>query len=103
MVRKIAIQKKCAETLKALSEAVRIRIVYDLFEKERCVGDLVKALKLSQPHVSHHLGILKNAKIVYTRREGHKVYYVLTSGMRSKFSPGDRTINLRCCSIKFKG
>lgn len=103
MIKLLPIQKECAELLKALAEAIRLRIVYYLFEKEACVSDLAKALNLSQPHVSHHLKILKNAGIVDARRESHKVYYMLTPKMLSKFSTKTRTIDLKCCSIKFKG
>jgi DNA-binding transcriptional ArsR family regulator len=97
------IQNECAELLKALADSIRLRIVYNLFEEETCVSDLAKALKLTQPHVSHHLKILKNAKIVSVYRQGHKVYYKLTPKIRNKFSANDRTINLKCCSIRFKG
>lgn len=91
--------------LKALADPIRLRIVYSLFEEELCVGDLAAAFHLAQPHVSHHLRILRDAKIVRTRREAHRVYYSLTSKMRNKFSSKrDRpVIHLKCCSIQFKG
>lgn len=99
----LPIQKECAELLKALGDSIRLRIVYSLFEKQACVSDIAKALKLAQPHASHHLKILKNAGIVDTRRERHKVYYLLTPRILNKFSTVTRTIDLKCCSIKFKG
>jgi len=99
----LPIQKECAELLKVLGDSIRLRIVYILFENEFCVSDIAKALKLSQPHASHHLKILKNSGIVDARREGHKVYYLLTPKMLSKFSTDTRTIDLKCCSIKFRG
>ena len=90
--------------LKALADATRLRIVHALFEKEACVGDLVRRLGQSQPHISHHLKILKNAHIADDRRKGQKVYYSLTAQIRNKFSPRDKcTIHLKCCSITFKG
>jgi ArsR family transcriptional regulator len=42
------------------------------------VTEIVAALKLvSQPTVSHHLGILRGAGLVKVRREGKQVYYTL--------------------------
>lgn len=97
------VQKDCADFLKALGDPIRLRIVYCLFEREACVSDLAQALNLSQPHVSHHLKILKTAHIVDNHRDQHKVYYRLTSRIRTKFSRRDKSINLKCCSIRFKG
>jgi DNA-binding transcriptional ArsR family regulator len=103
MAKYSVIQTECAELLKSLAEAVRLRIVYILFDNEEYVSDIAKKLKLSQPHVSHHLKILKDAGIVTKHRRDHKVFYSLTAKMRNKFSTHDRTIHLKCCSITFKG
>jgi len=41
------------------------------------VSDIVDQTGVSQPTVSHHLGILREAGLVATRREGKQVFYTL--------------------------
>ena len=41
------------------------------------VGEIVAAINVSQPTVSHHLSILRSAGLVNARREGKQVYYTL--------------------------
>ncbi len=63
---------------KALADETRQRIMRLLCCRELCVSDLVAALgDVSQPTVSHHLQILKQAGLVDTRREGKQMYYTL--------------------------
>jgi ArsR family transcriptional regulator len=64
---------------RALGDETRLRIVALLVHGELCVCHLEKALGLSQPNASRQLGILKNADIVDSRREGTWVYYGLTT------------------------
>lgn len=68
-----------AALFKALSESVRLRIVYLLLEKgELCVCDLVATLELSQSVVSRHLAYLRHNNLVSTRREGVWIHYRIT-------------------------
>lgn len=62
---------------RALSDETRVRIVALLTHGELCVCHLEKALAQSQPNTSRHLGILKAAGVVDSRREGGWVYYRL--------------------------
>jgi len=62
---------------RALGDETRVRIVALLAHGELCVCHLEKALDLSQPNASRQLGILKNAGIVDSRRDGTWVYYRL--------------------------
>ena len=66
-----------AETLSALSDPTRIRVIGLLAESEMCVGDLSLVLGMTQPAISHHLRILRNLKIVATRKAGRHVFYTL--------------------------
>jgi len=59
-------KKEAAELFKSLSDETRLRIIYSLFEKEKCVNELVDELGLSQSHVSHHLKTLRHAGILST-------------------------------------
>jgi ArsR family transcriptional regulator len=62
----------------ALSDPIRRRIlVLLLIHDERCVCDLNAALDAPQPKVSRHLGVLREAGLVLTRREGVWMHYRL--------------------------
>ena len=60
---------------RALGDETRLRIVALLSHGELCVCHLESALDLNQSTASRHLGILKSAGIVDSRREGTWVYY----------------------------
>jgi ArsR family transcriptional regulator len=62
---------------RALADETRVRIVALLAHGELCVCHIEKALELSQPNISRHLGILRMAGIVDARRDGPWVYYQL--------------------------
>ena len=63
---------------RALGDETRLRIVALLSHGELCVCHLEAALDLNQSTASRHLGILKSAGIVDSRREGTWVYYSIT-------------------------
>ncbi|OHB24664.1 MAG: ArsR family transcriptional regulator [Desulfuromonadaceae bacterium GWB2_53_15] len=71
--------KHLAQTLKALSDPIRLRIVLLLQAKgELCVCDLMAVLKLPQSTVSRHLAYLKRSCWVDTRREGVWMHYTIS-------------------------
>lgn len=59
----------------ALAHASRRRILELLLEGERPVGELVDALELSQPAVSRHLRVLREAGLVEARAHGQQRMY----------------------------
>lgn len=65
------------ELLRALAAPLRIAIVLQLKESQRCVHELVDALGVPQPLVSQHLRILKAADVVVGERSGREVLYRL--------------------------
>lgn len=65
------------ELLRALSAPVRIAIVLQLREAQRCVHELVHALGVAQPLISQHLRVLKSAGVVRGERHGREVVYRL--------------------------
>jgi ArsR family transcriptional regulator len=65
------------ELLRALAAPVRIAIVLQLRESERCVHELVDALGVTQPLISQHLRVLKAAGVVSGERHGREVVYRL--------------------------
>ena len=66
-----------AELFKVFGDSTRIRILFVLFETEVCVCDLAQALNMTQSAISHQLKILKQNKLVKSRREGKSVFYSL--------------------------
>lgn len=71
--------KHLAQTIKALSDPIRLRIVLLLqAEGELCVCDLMAVLNLPQSTVSRHLAYLKRSCWVDTRRKGVWMYYTLS-------------------------
>src|SRR6266576_2422559 len=58
-----------------LSDKTRLNIVLLLASGERNVGNLCEALKLPQPTVSHHLGLLRMSNVIGSRRAGKQVFY----------------------------
>ena len=66
-----------AELFKVFGDSTRIRILFVLFEAEVCVCDLAQALNMTQSAISHQLKILKQNKLVKSRREGKSIFYSL--------------------------
>jgi ArsR family transcriptional regulator len=57
---------------KALADVNRLRIVQRLAEGEATVSELIDRIGLSQPLVSWHLGRLRTAGLIQTRRAGRE-------------------------------
>ena len=66
-----------AELFKVFGDSTRIRILFVLFEAEVCVCDLAQVLQMTQSAISHQLKILKQNKLVKSRREGKSIFYSL--------------------------
>jgi len=65
------------EFAKALADETRQKIMSLCCCKYMSVMDIVDALDVSQPTVSHHLSILRNAGLVSAERQGKQVFYTL--------------------------
>lgn len=74
------------ELLKALADPTRLSMVAVLRQQAGpvCVCDLVAAFDLTQPTISHHMGVLKRAGLVESVKSGIWIYYRL----RDDLSPG---------------
>ncbi len=63
---------------KAMADETRQEIMRLLCCQWLCVGDVVNKLgNVSQPTVSHHLAVLREAQLVHARREGKQIFYSL--------------------------
>lgn len=81
-----------AELFKVFGDSTRIQILFVLFEAEVCVCDLAEALHMTQSAISHQLRILKQNKLVKSRREGKSVFTLLQMVMYGQSSHRDRSI-----------
>ena len=66
-----------AELFKVFGDTTRIRILYVLFEAEMCVCDIAQMLSMTPSAISHQLRLLKQFKLVKSRRDGKTIYYSL--------------------------
>jgi ArsR family transcriptional regulator len=67
--------------LKALGHPVRLGIALRLAEEGgTCACDFAEIFEVSQPTVSQHLKVLREAGLVQTRRDGTQIYYSLDPG-----------------------
>lgn len=62
---------------RALSDDTRQRLMQAVCCQWRSVGELAEALGVTQPTVSHHLAILRDAGLVRVRPEGRQTFYTL--------------------------
>jgi ArsR family transcriptional regulator, arsenate/arsenite/antimonite-responsive transcriptional repressor len=65
------------ELFKALSDPTRRRILQLLRKKDLTSTEIMKEIKISQPTLSHHLDILKRAKLIVGEREGQYIRFSL--------------------------
>lgn len=69
-----------AAKFKALSDPVRLRLLSSVASHaggEACVCDISAGVEVSQPTVSHHLKVLRDAGLLTSQRRGSWVYYAV--------------------------
>ncbi len=66
--------KKIANTLNALGDTTRLRIVETLIQEDCCIGLLSKRLKVEPKTLMDHLEILYESKIVYVIENGNHAH-----------------------------
>ena len=62
-----------ADLFKMFGDSTRMKILFVLQESEMCVCDIAELLNISQSAISHQLRILKQSKLVSSRREGKNI------------------------------
>ncbi len=67
-----------ANLFQALADENRLKIVAAVGHEEKTVSQIIEETGLSQSLVSHHLRVLRESRVLQTRREGPFVYYRLT-------------------------
>src|SRR3954466_14541345 len=74
-----------------LSDKTRLSILMLLAKGERNVTSLCEELRLPQPTVSHHLGLLRMSNLITNRRDGKQVFYELDGRVDAS---GPRTLQV---------
>lgn len=68
---------EASELLKVFGDYTRLRIISALCKCEMCVCDIANLLGMTQSAISHQLRVLKQARLVSTRRDGKTIFYSL--------------------------
>ena len=80
MKRKVSITDdqaiELAEIFRLMGDASRLRIILAALAKPICVSDIAAQTKLSSSLVSHHLRLLRSARVLRAERQGKQVFYV---------------------------
>ena len=82
--------EQLAQVFKALADPVRLRLlslIGGCVNGEICVCDLVTPFDLSQPTISHHLKVLREAGLISAERRGTWVYYSIRPGALERLAP----------------
>ena len=66
------------KALRLLSDESRVRILRLLEQEDLSVADLQEILGMGQSRISTHLGLLQEAGLLQSRREGKRTFYKLT-------------------------
>lgn len=64
-----------AKKMKAIANEKRLKILYQIENKDLSVGEIEKKVDLSQSALSQHLAVLREENVVKTRRSAQTIYY----------------------------
>jgi DNA-binding transcriptional ArsR family regulator len=87
--------------LKAMADLDRLKIINYLRSGSRNVGELANLLNAEIVNVSHHLGVLRDARLVTTQKKGRFVFYSLNPET-CKTSGGTETFHLGFCKLEIR-
>lgn len=104
MARLMLSARQCASVLRALGDETRLHLLKSLLLQEKCVTDLVRELRRSQPHISHHLRVLRECGLVEGMRQGKRVCYRVDPRLRRALRDrAGRALDFGCCQLTFPG
>ena len=69
--------QQVSDVFKVFGDPTRIRILWTLFDDEKCVYDIAESISMTQSAVSHQLRVLKQARLIKSRRDGKNTFYSL--------------------------
>jgi DNA-binding transcriptional ArsR family regulator len=94
--------ERCAEVLRALAAPERLRIIRLLADGERNVTQIIEGASIDPLNVSHHLTVLKHAKLIRGEKRGRFVVYSVSPKVLDEVVeagvPKD-CLDLGCCQL----
>jgi DNA-binding transcriptional ArsR family regulator len=97
---------RCAELLAALAAPERLKIVRFLADGPRNVTEVAEMLAVPAVNVSHHLTVLKHAKLITGKKQGRFVWYALCPRVLEESIEAGiprQALNLGCCQVLLPG
>lgn len=67
------------KVFKALSDPTRIKILELVKDKEKCICEIIPVTEKSQPNVSQHLRVLRNAKLITQHKKGTNIWITVAN------------------------
>lgn len=95
--------QRCAEMLSALAAPERLKVVRFLAEGAHNVTEIAEMLEIPPVNVSHHLMVLRHAKLIQAKKDGRFVWYSLSPGVLDdavKAGVPREALNLGCCKLE---
>ena len=90
-----------ATAFEVLADPRRRQLLDLLRAGERPVGELVEQLGLSQPGVSKHLRVLREAGLLTTEKNGQQRLYALAEDLNNHLAENKNILDLGCCQFDF--
>lgn len=91
----------CITAMKALGDENRLRIIRLLMEEQCSVGEIVKAVGMTQYNVSKHLRILREAGLVKQEKNRQQRIYTLAAAFSKHLRESRNVLDLGCCQFDF--
>jgi ArsR family transcriptional regulator len=73
------------KAFKAIADPTRREILALLRNGERTAGELADQFDMTKPSMSHHFAVLKDAGLIFSRREGQTIWYALNTTVVQDF------------------
>ena len=94
--------RRCAQLLAALAAPERLKIVRYLADGAHTVGEIAKELDSPLVNVSHHLAVLRTARLISGKKRGRFVWYSLRPRVLEEVIEAGvpkEALNLGCCQL----
>jgi DNA-binding transcriptional ArsR family regulator len=98
MAKKTA-EQEWVETLKALADQTRLRMVRVLIDGSKSVGELAESLEISPYNASKHLRVLRGVGIVEVSQSGTRRECAIAENFRKKINR-EHVLDLGCCVFR---
>ncbi len=94
----ILLCEECLELFRAMADKTRQEIIMVFAaQKEICANDIAKNFVLSRPTISHHLNLMRRAKLLNSRKDGKEVFYSINKSYIKRLITSVLDNIDRCC------